>query len=69
VIDREEWAQLSIGDRLLEHYLRLPDVNAELLAQDLHEAHNRLRRYRHRLEDLQSEVSRLERLLSRETPY
>jgi hypothetical protein len=69
VIDREEWAQLTIGERLLEHYLRLPDVDTELLGADLHEAHNRLRKYRNRIEDLQTEVTRLERMMHRETPY
>jgi hypothetical protein len=69
MIDREEWAQLTIGERLLEHYLRLPDVDTELLGIDLHEAHNRLRKYRNRIEDLQTEVTRLERMMHRETPY
>jgi hypothetical protein len=69
MIDREEWAQLTIGERLLEHYLRLPDVDVDLLGQDLHEAHNRLRKYRNRIEDLQTEVTRLERMMHRETPY
>jgi hypothetical protein len=69
VIDPEEWAQLTIGERLLEHYLRLPDVNVELLGKDLHEAHNRLRRYRNKIDDLQVEVTRLERMMHRETPY
>lgn len=70
MIDHEEWAQLSIGERLMEHYLRIPDgLDYELLGKDLHEAHNRLRRQRDRIQDLQFEVSRLERLVHQETPY
>ena len=70
MINHEDWAQLSIGERLLEHSLRIPDgIDMDLLAHDLHEAHNRLRRQRDRIQDLQFEVSRLERLIHQETPY
>lgn len=70
MIDHEEWAQLPLGDRLLEHYLRIPDgLDMTLLGQDLHEAHNKLRRQRDRIQDLQFEVSRLERVVHQETPY
>lgn len=69
-IPREEWLQMTLTERLIEHYIRIPDaVDAKLLAEDLQEAVRRINNLRQRNMEAEAENRRLERLLHTETPY
>lgn len=69
-IPREEWMQMTLTERLIEHYIRIPDaVDAKLLAEDLQEAVRRINGLRQRNLEAEAENRRLERLLHQETPY
>ncbi len=69
-IPREEWMQMTLTERLIEHYVRIPDaVDAKLLAEDLQEAVRRMNGLRQRLLEAEAENRRLERMIHQETPY
>jgi hypothetical protein len=69
-IPREEWLQMTLTERLIEHLVRIPDaVDMTLLADDLKEAIRRINTLRQRNLEAEAENRRLERLLHQETPY
>lgn len=69
-IPRDEWMQMTLTERLIEHYVRIPDaVDTKLLAEDLQEAVRRINSLRQRNMEAEAENRRLERLIHQETPY
>jgi hypothetical protein len=69
-IPREEWHQMTLVDRLHEHYIRVPEiVDPELLREDLLEAARRIERLRTKLAEAEVEARRLERLVHAPSPY
>lgn len=69
-IPREEWLQMTLVDRLHEHYIRVPEiVDPDLLRDDLLEAARRVERLRSKLAELETENRRLERMIHAPSPY
>lgn len=69
-IPREEWLQMTLTERLHEHYIRVPEiVDPELLREDLLEAARRIERLRTKLAEAEVENRRLERVIHAPSPY
>ena len=67
---REEWHQMTLTERLHEHYIRIPEIiDPDLLREDLLEAARRVERLRSKLGELETENRRLERLIHAPSPY
>lgn len=69
-IPHEEWHQMTLTERLHEHYIRIPEiVDADLLREDLLEAARRIERLRLKLAEIETENRRLERVIHAPSPY
>lgn len=65
MITRQEWTELTLSERLLEHYVRIEHGDeTNLLRGDLLEAHRRLIELENQLTNVQAEVLRLEQIHS-----
>jgi hypothetical protein len=65
MITREEWQELTLSERLLEHYVRIETSDeTHLLRGDLLEAHRRLLELENLLTNVQAELLRLEQIHS-----
>lgn len=63
MITREEWQELTLSERLLEHYVRIEaGDDTHLLRGDLLESHRRLIELENLITNLQAEVLRLEQI-------
>lgn len=66
MIAREEWLQIPLEARLVEQATHAED---ELLRDDLMEAVKKIDALAQRILDLNTEITRLERLATAVTPY
>lgn len=66
MITPQEWRQIPLEDRLIEHASHTED---DLLRQDLLDAVLKIDRFAARIADLSSEIVRLERIATSPTPY
>lgn len=66
MIAREEWLQIPLEARLVEQATHAED---ELLRDDLMEAVKKIDTLAQRILDLNTEITRLERLATAVTPY
>jgi hypothetical protein len=66
MIAPEEWRQIPLEARLVEHASHTED---ELLREDLIAAVAKIDRFAERIADLSAEILRLERIAASPTPY
>jgi hypothetical protein len=66
MITRQEWLQIPLEARLVEHATHTED---ELLREDLIQAVRKIDKFAAQVADLTTEIVRLERLLHAPTPY
>jgi hypothetical protein len=65
MITKEEWVELTLSERLLEHYVRIENGDeTHLLRGDLLEAHRRILELENLLTNVQAELLRLEQIHS-----
>ena len=64
MIRATEWREIPLLDRLIEHVVRMEPNEANLLREDLIEAHRRIQQLETRLTDAQAEILRLEQIHS-----
>jgi hypothetical protein len=68
-IARDEWMQMTLMERLIEHYVRIPDaVDMNFLADDLKEAMRSINTLRQLNFKAEAENRRLKQLLHEKTP-